>query len=123
MRITSRRAVEQQAFRRIEEIIVGPRRRRAMGDLAALTRSIEELDALIAGARRLAAASCLAGPTWSNLDSVARGELAENVHRKNLTPGELVAIGAEVERIERESADGRQRSQQRRGGLRTLKSK
>ena len=109
MRITSRRAAEQQAFRRIEEIIVGPRRRRAMGDLAPLTRSIEELDALIAGARRLPAASCLAGPTWSNLDSVARGEFAENVHRKNFTPGELVAIGAEVERIERESADGRQR--------------
>ena len=105
MRITSKRALAQQAFRRIEEIIVGPRRRRAMGDFAPLTRSIEELDTLIAGARRLAVASCLAGPTWSNLDSVARGEFAENVHRKNFTPEELVAIGAEVERMERESGN------------------
>ena len=55
-----------QAPWRIEKIIVGPRRRRAMGDLAALTHSIEELGplhpivirpdgALIAGVRRLAA--------------------------------------------------------------------
>jgi hypothetical protein len=57
---------------------------------------------------RLAAAKLLG---WSetpvtvvDLDSVARREFAENVHRKNFAPSELVVIGAEVERIERESA-------------------
>src|SRR5262249_4945386 len=74
---------------------------RDMGDIAGLAASIDEIGLLqpivvtpdgrlIAGARRLAAAKRLGRldiPVHViDIDSVARGEFAENQHRKNFTP-------------------------------------
>jgi hypothetical protein len=42
MRNRPRRAVEQQAFPRIDEIVIGRRHRREMGDIAALAASIRD---------------------------------------------------------------------------------
>jgi uncharacterized protein with HEPN domain len=42
-----------------------------------------------------------------DLDDIVRGEFAENAHRKDFTPSELVAIGEAIERIERERAKER----------------
>jgi ParB/RepB/Spo0J family partition protein len=99
MRTTADCALKQAAIRRIDQIIVGSRHRRDMGDVAALARSIADLGllhpivirpdgTLIAGARRLAAARLLGWAeipvTVVDLDSVARGEYAENAHRKDL---------------------------------------
>ena len=108
--------------RSIASILVGPRHRKAMGHIAGLAASIRDVGllhpivvrpdgVLIAGARRIAAFKALGRGeipvTVVDLDSAARGEFAENVCRKDFTPSELVAIGAEVERIEREDAKAR----------------
>jgi ParB-like chromosome segregation protein Spo0J len=108
----------------IDSIIVGERHRRDLGDIDGLAASIAELGllqpivvrsdgTLIAGARRLCAAQQLG---WTeipvnvvDLAAVRRGELAENRHRKDFTPSELVAIGAELEHEERELAKERER--------------
>jgi N6-adenosine-specific RNA methylase IME4 len=100
----------------------GERHRRKIGDLRALAASMEEIGllqpvvvrpdgTLIAGERRLRAAELLG---WADipvhavdLDAVVRGEFAENTCRKDFTPSELVAIGREVERIERDRAKTR----------------
>jgi ParB-like chromosome segregation protein Spo0J len=105
----------------VSEIIVGTRHRKDMGDIRALATSIREVGllhpivirpdgTLIAGARRLAAVQEL---DWRRIpvrvvdvDSIALGEAAENLQRKDFTPSELVAIGAAVE--ERELAKARQ---------------
>jgi hypothetical protein len=42
MRNRARRAVEQQAFRRIDEIVIGGRHRREMGDIAVLAAGIRD---------------------------------------------------------------------------------
>jgi N6-adenosine-specific RNA methylase IME4 len=120
-----------QAKYALDRIIVGERHRKDMGDLDGLAASIAELGllhpvvirpdgSLIAGARRLRAAE-LNG--WSDipvrvvhLDAVVRGEFAENACRKDFTPSELVAIGREVERDERERAKEREREGGRRKG-------
>ena len=115
----------------IDRITVGARHRRDLGDIAALAASIAELGLLqpivvrpdgmlIAGARRLCAAQQLGWTEISvnvvDLAAVRRGELAENRHRKDFTPSELVAIGAEVEHDERELAKEREREGGRRKG-------
>jgi N6-adenosine-specific RNA methylase IME4/ParB-like chromosome segregation protein Spo0J len=106
----------------IDSIIIGERHRRDLGDIAGLAASMDELGLLqpipiladgrlVGGARRLEAAKALG---WTeipvhvvDIDEVIRGEFAENTCRKDFTPSELVAIGAEVERIERERAKAR----------------
>jgi N6-adenosine-specific RNA methylase IME4 len=105
----------------VADIIVGERHRRDLGDIAGLAASmadpgigllhpivIKPDGMLIAGERRLRAAGMLGWTripvTVVDLDSVVRGEFAENAHRKDFTPSELVAIGAEVERVERNRA-------------------
>jgi N6-adenosine-specific RNA methylase IME4 len=108
---------------RIDEIIIGERHRKELGDVDGLARSIAELGLfhpvvvtpcgkLIVGERRLAACKSLG---WSDvpvtivdLDAVVRGEYAENVHRKNFTLSEAVAIKRALEPIEREAAKQRQ---------------
>jgi hypothetical protein len=117
MRITPRRAVEQQAVRWIDEIVVGSRHRE-MGNIATLasTRGDTQLQPivirfagmLISGARRSQVAKLL-GLTKVSVTMDARadprcGEFAENLHRKSFTPSELVAISADIERIERAQA-------------------
>jgi len=104
---------------KIGAIKVGNRHRRDLGYIADLAVSIAEIGLLhpivvtpdgelIAGARRLEAAKLLG---WTNvpvhvvdIDSIVRGELAENACRKNFTPSELVAIARTVEQRERELA-------------------
>ena len=106
----------------IGRIVVGERHRKDLGDIDGLAASIAELGLLqpvvvrpdgmlIAGERRLAAAKALG---WTDipvnvvdLDAVVRGEFAENTCREDFAPSALVAIGAEVERIERERAKAR----------------
>jgi hypothetical protein len=76
---------------------------------------------LIWGERRFLAAKLLG---WTeipvnvvDLDSVVRGEFAENACRKDFTPSELVAICKEVERTERERAKHRKAHEGRPGKL------
>jgi len=106
----------------IDSILVGKRHRKDMGDVAGLAANMAELGLLqpiavlpdgrlVGGARRLAAARALG---WTeipvhvvDIDAVVRGEFAENCCRKDFTPSELVAIGQEVERVERERAKQR----------------
>jgi N6-adenosine-specific RNA methylase IME4 len=113
-------------------IVVGQRHRRDLGDIAGLAASIAEIGllnpivirpdgTLIAGERRLRAVESLSREqievTIVDLDEIARGEFAENVHRKDFTPSELVAIGREVERIERDRAKIRKAHDGRAGKL------
>lgn len=106
----------------IERIIIGKRHRRDLGDIDSLAASIAENGllhpipvkpdgTLIAGERRLRAAQQLG---WTeipvnvvDLGAVERGEFAENACRKDFTPSEFVAIGQEIEHIERERAKKR----------------
>jgi N6-adenosine-specific RNA methylase IME4 len=117
--------------RPIGEILVGKRHRRDLGDIGGLAASIAEVGLLhsivitpggklIAGGRRLAACKELG---WVevpvrivDLDSLVRGEFAENVHRKDFTLSEAVAIMQALEPLEREAAKERQREGGRRGG-------
>src|SRR5215472_8356447 len=116
----------------INRIVIGERHRRDLGDIGGLAASIGELGllqpivvrpdgVLIAGERRLAASKALG---WTeipvhvvDLDQVIRGEFAENVHRKDFAPSELVAIGEEVARVERERARARKAHDGRPGKL------
>jgi N6-adenosine-specific RNA methylase IME4 len=128
----TRQADTTQAFTRpIDEVIVGERHRRDMGDIASLAASMAELGLLqpivvrpdgilIAGERRLRAAQQLG---WKeipisvvDLDAVVRGEFAENAVRKDFTLSEAVAIKRALEPIERAAAKQRQREGGRRGG-------
>ena len=99
------------------------RHRRELGDLDALAASIAELGllhpivirpdgTLIAGERRLRAAELLG---WTeipvrvvDLDSVVRGEHAENSFRKDFTLSEAVAIKRALELLEKAAAKQRQ---------------
>ena len=92
---------------RLDEIKVGLRFRKDMGDVQVLADSIREIGLLhpvvvtangelLAGARRLAAARLLG---WDevpvhvvNLTDLLRGELDENTIRKDFTPTERAAI-------------------------------
>jgi hypothetical protein len=109
--------------RPLDEIRIGPRHRRDMGDIPTLAASIAELGLLhpivvtptgelIAGARRLAAARLLGlteiAARVIDLDAVVKGEFAENAHRKDFTLLEAVAIKRALEPIERAAAKERQ---------------
>lgn len=108
---------------RIADIIIGERHRKDMGDIEALARSIADVgllhpivvrsdNVLIAGERRIQAALMRdwteIPATIIDLQSVLDGERAENVQRKDWTPSEAVAIGRELEPMEREAAKDRQ---------------
>jgi N6-adenosine-specific RNA methylase IME4 len=115
----------------VEQIRVGARHRKDMGDIAALAASVRELGllhpvvvrpdgTLIAGERRIRAAQELG---WAeipvnvvDLDAVARGEFAENAIRKDFTLSEAVAIKRALEPLERAAAKERQREGGRQGG-------
>jgi ParB/RepB/Spo0J family partition protein len=106
----------------ISEIRIGKRHRRDMGDIAALATSIIEIGLLhpivvtpehelIAGERRLLAFKTLGRDkipaTVVDLSAIVRGELAENVHRKDFTPEESIDIWNAIEPLERAAAKER----------------
>ena len=108
----------KQDSKQIADIKIGQRHRRDLGDLTGLARSIEEIGllqpivttsdgTLIAGERRLQAAKA-AGlsdvPIYIRDVDPIEGEFAENVHRKDFTPSELVAIAATLEKRVQEQA-------------------
>ena len=91
----------------IDQIQIGFRYRKDLGDLRSLAQSIEEVGLLhpivvtaegrlIAGQRRLAACRLLGWTdvpvTVVDLYQAARGEAHENFVRKDLLPSEIVAL-------------------------------
>jgi ParB family transcriptional regulator, chromosome partitioning protein len=108
--------------RPIEDIRIGKRHRRDLGDVDGLAASIAELGLLhpivvnsrgelIAGERRLQAAKLLGWKevpaTVIDLDAVVKGEFAENAHRKDFLPSEIDAIRRALEPLERAAAKTR----------------
>jgi ParB family chromosome partitioning protein len=108
---------------RIDDIVVGRRHRRDLGDIDALARNIADLGLmhpvvirpdrfLIAGQRRLEACKQLGWGevpvTVIDVDRAVRGEYAENHFRKSFTPSEYADIADELEPIERAAAKQRQ---------------
>jgi len=107
----------------IEDISIGERYRKDLGDIGGLAKSIQEIGLLhpvvvtsdgqlVAGQRRLAAARQLG---WEeiparvvDLQSIVRGEYDENAIRKDFLPSEAFAIGRVLEPLERMAALERQ---------------
>src|SRR5687767_12466287 len=109
----------------IEQIQMGYRYRRDLGDLRMLASSIAEVGLLhpvvvtpegrlIAGQRRLEACRLLGWTeipvTVVDLLQAARGEAHENFVRKDLLPTEIVALKRAIEPLERRAARERQGS-------------
>src|ERR1022692_3268816 len=107
----------------IDQIRVGFRYRKDLGDLRALADSIAEVGLLhpvvvtpsgrlIAGQRRLEACRQLGWTdvpvTVVDLLQAARGEAHENFVRKDLLPSEIVALKRAIEPLERREARTRQ---------------
>jgi N6-adenosine-specific RNA methylase IME4 len=116
---------------KVADVIVGKRHRKDMGDIAELAKNVEAVgllqpivltsdNRLIAGERRLEAFKLLGkkyiSATVVDLDEIVAGEFAENVHRKDFTLSEAVAIKRALEPIEKAAAKERQREGARRGG-------
>src|SRR5216684_904054 len=109
----------------IEQIQVGFRYRKDLGDLRVLAESIGDVGLLhpvvvtpegrlIAGQRRLEACRLLGWTevpvTVVDLYQAARGEAHENFVRKDLLPSEIVALKRAIEPLERRDARERQGS-------------
>jgi N6-adenosine-specific RNA methylase IME4 len=111
--------------RRIDDIVIGTRHRKDIGDIEGLLDSIQsegllhpivinadEPPVLIAGERRLRACKLLGWKeipaTIVPLTDIVRGELAENAHRKDFLPSEIEAIRRALEPIEKAAAKERQ---------------
>src|SRR5438552_1076875 len=107
----------------IDDIQIGYRHRKDLGDLRTLASSISEVGLLhpvvvthegrlIAGQRRLEACRLLGWTkipvTRVDLCEVARGEAHENFVRKDLLPSEIVALKRAIEPLERREARKRQ---------------
>jgi N6-adenosine-specific RNA methylase IME4 len=107
----------------IDQIQVGFRYRKDLGDLRSLADSIAEVGLLhpvvvtpegrlIAGQRRLEACRSLGWTdvpvTVVDLYQAARGEAHENLVRKDLLPSEIVALKRAIEPLERRDARERQ---------------
>jgi ParB-like chromosome segregation protein Spo0J len=109
--------------RRLADIVVGDRFRKSLGDLATLAESIREVgllhppavspaNRLIAGRRRLAAVESLGWSevpvtvitTADTLVKAIKAERDENRCREPMSPADMLAIGKEIERLEKEEA-------------------
>jgi len=108
----------------IDEIKIGERFRKDMGDLDALADSIKNIGllqpvvvrrdgSLVAGARRIAAFQQLGRTsipvTIVDIDNILRGEFDENDKRKNWTPSEKAKIKRALEPDVKAEAKKRQR--------------
>lgn len=122
---------------RISSIVIGARARRSVGDVSDLAESMEKVGLLnpitvdgemrlIAGARRLAAADDLG---WAFIEArqvaslddavlALTAERDENTCRVPFTPSELVALGRQIEDLERPAAEERKASTQAKPGSR-----
>jgi hypothetical protein len=127
----------------ISQIIVGERYRKDLGDLDALVNSIRntpssdsirkgmlqpivinEKNELIAGQRRLEAAKllgwrevpCIVSGSFDDTLAALRAERDENTCRKDFTPSEAVALGKDIEKMEKRAAKERQKRGGRAGG-------
>ncbi len=100
----------------IDEIVIGERVRKDMGDLQSLAASMQQHgllhppvvksdNTLVAGHRRIAAARLLGwkeiAVTVINVEDLLAAERDENAERKDFTPTEAVAIGRLIEEQER----------------------
>ena len=109
----------------IEHVVVQDRFRKDFGDIDGLAASIKELGLLqpigidsgyrlVFGERRLRACKQLGQDKikvrFVNLDSLLKGELAENEFRKDFTPSERVAIGEAIEAEIKTDAEKRMKS-------------
>jgi N6-adenosine-specific RNA methylase IME4 len=107
----------------IDDVKIGKRHRRDLGDIEALAATIADIGLLhpvvvrpdgelIAGERRIEAGKLLGWTqipiTVVDLEKVALGEYAENAFRKAFTPSEMVEIANSIEPIERKRAKDRQ---------------
>ncbi len=116
----------------VDNIQIGFRYRKDLGDLGTLKQSIAEVGLLhpvvvtpegrlIAGLRRLEACRALGWAdvpvTVVDLLQAARGEAHENFIRKDLLPSEIVALKREIEPVERREARQRQGSRTDLGAL------
>jgi ParB-like chromosome segregation protein Spo0J len=120
---------------KIEEIIIGPRHRQDLGDIAALAKSIRDIGLLhpivvtpdkmlIAGRRRFEAMKELDYEevpvhVVQRLDDALlslRAERDENECRKQFTPSEAVAIGKALEELEKPKAATRKKEGAKKGG-------
>src|SRR5713101_8298118 len=108
--------------RRIDEIRIGARHRKDLGDVDSLAASIADVGllhaiaitpngTLIAGERRLEAVKRLG---WADvpvrvvdLEQIVLGEFAENGHRKDFLPSEVDAIRRAIEPLEKAAAKQR----------------
>lgn len=110
---------------RIEQIQIGERVRKDMGDLSTLAESIKRHGllhpvvvkpdgSLVAGHRRIEAVRLLGWDdipvTVIDVDDLLTAERDENTERKDFTPTEAVAIGRLIEEQERPAALARLRS-------------
>jgi ParB-like chromosome segregation protein Spo0J len=121
--------------KRIDEIKVGERHRRDLGDVGELARSLGQVgllhpvvitpeNELIAGERRLQAALMLGWDsidvtvvtTFSDAVSRLKAERDENTCRKDFTPSEAATLGKALEPLLRSEAKERQREGGRAGG-------
>lgn len=107
---------------RIDDINIGERYRHDLGDVNSLAHSIADVGLLhpivvtpdmrlVAGQRRIAAYQSLGlteiEATVININSIVKGEFAENEQRKDFTWSERVEIAAAMEPVERLSAEER----------------
>jgi ParB-like chromosome segregation protein Spo0J len=122
----------------IDQIVIGERYRKDMGDLDALAASIRdtpgrgmlqpivlnEKHELIAGQRRLEAAKllgwrevpCIVSRSFDDPVAALIAERDENTCRKDFLPSEAVALGKAIEKMEREAARKRQHTSRTRKG-------
>jgi N6-adenosine-specific RNA methylase IME4/ParB-like chromosome segregation protein Spo0J len=121
--VSSSTSVRVQMTMNSEQIQIGFRYRKDLGDLRSLAQSIDEVGLLhpvvvtpegrlIAGQRRLEACTSLGWKdipvTVVDLYQAVRGEAHENLVRKDLLPSEIVALKRAIEPLERREARERQ---------------
>jgi N6-adenosine-specific RNA methylase IME4 len=115
----------------INDIKIGPRFRKDVGDLASLQKSIDSIGLLhppvvdgegrlICGHRRVEACKALGWPTVPvrtvDLAEPLLAERDENFCREDFSPSEAVAVGEEIARRERAAAEERSRAGRSAGG-------